>query len=68
VEFLLRGGQSMDNTSLQLTPSASSGNAAAASSELPDWMDSSTWGKVNSLTELDGFGQLASDISAASKR
>lgn len=58
----------MDNSSSQLTPSASSSNAAAASSGLPDWMDSSTWAKVNSLTELEGFGQLASDISAASKR
>ena len=58
----------MDNASSQLTPSASSSNAAAASSGLPDWMDSSTWAKVNSLTELEGFGQLSSDISAASKR
>jgi hypothetical protein len=58
----------MDNSSSQLAPSASSSNAASTSSGLPDWMDSSTWAKVNALVELDGFGQLASDISAASKR
>jgi hypothetical protein len=57
----------MDNSSTPLTPSASSSNAPA-SSGLPDWMDSSTWAKINALAELEGFTQLASDISAASKR
>ena len=58
----------MENSSMQLAPSPSSSNAASDSSGLPDWMDALTWTKVNALEELDGFGQLASDISAASKR
>lgn len=57
-----------ESASLQLAPSASASNAPAAAGGLPDWMDTSTWSKVNALTELEGFGQLSSDISAASKR
>lgn len=69
VEFLLRGGQSMDTATITLTPSASSsGTAAPMSSGLPDWMDSTVWAKINALAELEGFGQLPTDISAASKR
>ncbi len=56
----------MDNSNLQLANS--NANAAPAASGAPDWMDNTVWSKINGLSELEGFGQLPSDISAASKR